>query len=82
MRYTTRALRALVLLPALACGLPQQEEIDLAQTVYETGEVVQAMQEAQLDLNDRIDSLVRVVQVQDSLIRMIANLSGNPLPPR
>lgn len=78
----TLALRGLILLPALACGLPQQDDMDLAQTVYETGEVVQAMQENQLELNERIDSLVRVVQVQDSLIRMIANLSGNPLPSR
>jgi hypothetical protein len=56
--------------------------MDLAQTTYETVEAVQEVQEAQLDLSARIDSLVRVVQAQDSLIRMIANLSGNPLPPR
>lgn len=81
MRQSTRA--ALGVLPlALACGLPRQEDLNTAQQVAETAEVIQAMQETQLDLNERIDSLVRVVQTQDSLIRMIANLSGNPLPPR
>ncbi len=77
-----RPFLALLLLVAASCGLPREEDMTLAQTVYETTDVVQAMQEAQLDLNERIDSLVRVVQTQDSLIRMIANLSGNPIPSR
>jgi hypothetical protein len=70
------------MLMALACGLPRQDDMNVAQQVSETTDVLLAMQETQLDLNERIDSLVRVVQTQDSLIRMIANLSGNPLPPR
>ncbi|MBL8961296.1 MAG: hypothetical protein JNJ98_15675 [Gemmatimonadetes bacterium] len=82
MRPSHRAAFGVLLSLAMACGLPRQDDLNLAQQVAETTEVLQAMQEAQLDLNDRIDSLARVVQVQDSLIRMIANLSGNPLPPR
>ncbi|MBK8250577.1 MAG: hypothetical protein IPK85_24750 [Gemmatimonadetes bacterium] len=82
MRRSLRAAFGVWLPSALACGLPRQDDLNLAQQVSETTEVLLSMQEAQLDLNDRIDSLARVVQAQDSLIRMIANLSGNPLPPR
>ncbi len=56
--------------------------MDLAQTVYDMGEVVQELQQSQLELNDRIDSLAILVNRQDSTIRALANLSGNPLPPR
>lgn len=56
--------------------------MDLAQTVYEMGEVVQGLQQSQLELNDRIDSLTILVTRQDSTLRVLANLSGNPLPPR
>lgn len=56
--------------------------MDLAQSVYDMGEAVQELQQAQVDLHERIDSLARLVQAQDSTIRVLANLAGTPLPPR
>lgn len=56
--------------------------MDLAQSVYQMAEALQELQQSTADLHERIDSLARVVTTQDSTIRALANLSGNPLPPR
>jgi hypothetical protein len=77
-----RSSMAAALLCATSCGLPSGQDMDLAQTVVELGQGYQELQQHQLDLQDRIDSLAGLVARQDSTIRMLANLLGSPLPPR
>ena len=72
---------AAVLLAAAGC-LPSRQDVDLAQSVYDLGQALQELQQHQLDLQDRLDSLANLVARQDSTIRALANLMGAPLPPR
>lgn len=64
------------------CGLPTRQDVDLAQTVNDMGQVVMDLQASQQDLADRVDSLTALVARQDSMLRSMANLMGAPLPPR
>ena len=82
MRLRSAYACAAAIVLVTGCGLPLNEDMDLAQTVYDMGEVVQGLQQSQAELNDRIDSLTMLVTRQDSTLRALANLSGNPLPPR
>jgi hypothetical protein len=81
-RYLTRSAMAVAIACPLACGLPTRQEVDLAQTVVEMGDAFQEMQFNQQDLQARLDSLATQVARQDSLLRVLANLLGSPLPPR
>ncbi|MGQ0646764.1 MAG: hypothetical protein ACT4P7_04280 [Gemmatimonadaceae bacterium] len=78
----SRHLMTTALLAVSGCGLPTKQDVDLAQTVMDLGTALQDVQQNQLDLQDRIDSLTVLVNRQDSTIRTLANLIGSPLPPR
>ena len=74
----------LALLPAavLACGLTEQPNVNTAELLVETQEVVLGLREELASFQDQIDSLRAELNRQDSLLRQMANLQGMPMPPR
>ena len=78
-----RLLPAVVLaVSASACGLSDQPNVNTAELLVETQEVVYGLREELATFQDQIDSLRVELNRQDSLIRHLANLQGMPMPPR
>ena len=74
----------LVLFPAglSACGLTEQPNVNTAELLVETQEVVLGLREELAAFQDQIDSLRVELNRQDSLLRQLANLQGMPMPTR
>lgn len=78
-----RALRLAVLaMVASACGLTEQPGVNTAELLVETQEVVLGLREELAAFQDQLDSLRVELTRQDSLLRIMANLQGMPMPPR
>ena len=79
---SSRMLVALVLLAAAGCGITEQPPVNTAELLVETQEMVAGLREELAGFQDQIDSLHVELAHQDSLIRVLANLQGMPLPPK
>ena len=64
------------------CGMTEQPPVNTAELLVETQEVVASLREELAGFQDQIDSLHTTLAYQDSLIRVLANLQGMPLPPK
>lgn len=65
-----------------ACGLTEQPNVNTAELLVETQEVVYGLREELATFQDQIDSLRAELNRQDSLLRQMANLQGMPMPPK
>ena len=79
--FRTVAVAALVVAIA-GCGVTEQPPVNTAELLVETQEVVSGLREELAGFQDQIDSLHVQLAYQDSLIRVLANLQGMPLPPK
>jgi hypothetical protein len=64
------------------CGVAEQPPVNIAELLVETQDVVAGLREELAGFQDQIDSLHVQLAYQDSLIRVLANLQGMPLPPK
>ena len=77
-----RMICALTIVAAAGCGVADQPPVNTAELLVETQEVVAGLREELAAFQDQIDSLHVELTRQDSLIRVLANLQGMPLPPK
>jgi hypothetical protein len=78
-----RSVAVTVLAVAVAgCGMTDQPSVNTAELLVETQNVVAGLREELAGFQDQIDSLHVQLAYQDSLIRVLANLQGMPLPPK
>jgi hypothetical protein len=78
-----RSVAVSLLAAALAgCGVTDQPPVNTAELLVETQNVVAGLREELAGFQDQIDSLHVQLAYQDSLIRVLANLQGMPLPPK
>jgi hypothetical protein len=78
-----RILPLVLLASAVAgCGLTDQPNVNTAELLVETQEVVAGLRDELAAFQDQIDSLRVELNRQDSLIRHLANLQGMPMPPK
>ena len=77
-----RVRSAGLMLVAAGCGLADQPPVNTAELLVETQEMVAGLREELAGFQDQIDSLHIQLAHQDSLIRVLANLQGMPLPPK
>jgi len=83
-----RRVSAVVLILAIAaavaaCPSPDQgPTMSATQVMMETQDALTGVNNELAVLQDQIDSLRTALAEQDSLIRVMFNLSGNPLPPK
>ena len=73
---------AVAIASTAACGMTDQPSVNSAELLVETQEVVQGLREELAMFQDQIDSLRVELARQDSLLRVMANLQGMPMPPR
>lgn len=73
---------ALLAAPVTGCGNSAAPSVNSAELLVETQEVVLGLREELAAFQDQLDSLRAELSVQDSLIRVLANLQGMPMPPR
>ncbi len=78
----SRVLPAALLFAVAGCGLTEQPAVNTAELLVETQEMVAGLREELAGFQDQIDSLQVQLAHQDSLIRVLANLQGMPLPPK
>ena len=78
-----RVISLIVLAAATsACGLTEQPNVNTAELLVETQEVVAGLRDELAAFQDQIDSLRMEMNRQDSLLRQMANLQGMPMPPK
>ena len=77
-----RMMSVVVLVAAAGCGITDKPPVNTAELLVETQEMVTALREELAGFQDQIDSLHVELAHQDSLIRVLANLQGMPLPPK
>ena len=66
-----------------ACPAPDRgPSVSAAQVMMETQDAMTGVNNELAVLQFQIDSLRGVIDTQDSLIRVMFNLQGNPLPPK
>ena len=84
MRLPAHARIAVVagVVGAAACAPDTTAGINTAQALVELGDALNAVREEQSILQTQVDSLREVVARQDTVIRLIANVAGVPVPPR
>ena len=63
-----------------ACAPDPNVTMDMAQSIFETQDAVLDMRAQMADMQAQMDSMRTFLEHQDSVIRNIANLTGNPLP--
>ena len=73
---------ALIAVSSTACGLTEQPTVNTAELLVETQDVVLGLREELAAFQDQLDSLRVELSRQDSLLRLMANLQGMPMPPR
>lgn len=78
----SRIVSLLALIAATGCGVTDQPAVNTAELLVETQEMVAGLREELAGFQDQIDSLHVELAHQDSLIRVLANLQGMPLPPK
>ena len=64
------------------CGLTGQPNVNTAELLVETQEVIGELRTEIATFQDQIDSLRNELTRQDSLLRVMANLQGMPMPPK
>ena len=77
-----RAVPLLLALMTLSCGLNDKPSVNTAELLAETQDVVFGMREELATFQNQIDSLRAELTRQDSLLRVMANLQGMPMPPK
>jgi hypothetical protein len=77
-----RMMSVVVLTAAAGCGITDKPAVNTAELLVETQEMVAGLREELAGFQDQIDSLHVELAHQDSLIRVLANLQGMPLPPK
>jgi hypothetical protein len=80
--FRSRIVFMLAIIAATGCGLTQQPAVNTAELLVETQEMVAGLRDELAGFQDQIDSLHVELAHQDSLIRVLANLQGMPLPPK
>lgn len=73
---------AAAILVAGACGMTEQGSVNTGALLLETQLVVEGLRDELAMFQDQIDSLRVELTRQDSLLRVMANLQGMPMPPR
>lgn len=63
-----------------ACSVPSRSDLEVAQSVNDLGDVVNAIRQDYGVLADQVDSLRFIVARQDTLLRQLANLAGVAVP--
>ncbi|MEP7380691.1 MAG: hypothetical protein ABI910_03340 [Gemmatimonadota bacterium] len=81
-RVGALSLTSAILLGAAAgCAPPSQQDIQTAQALQDLGVAFNDIRSQQQEMQDQLDSLRLVVARRDSVIRILANLAGVPVPP-
>ena len=65
-----------------ACAPNDKPTVNTAELLVETQDVVMGLREELAAFQDQLDSLRVEMSRQDSLIRVLANLQGMPMPPK
>jgi hypothetical protein len=78
----SRILLLFGMIAIAGCGLTEQPAVNTAELLVETQEMVAGLRDELAGFQDQIDSLHVELAHQDSLIRVLANLQGMPLPPK
>jgi methyl-accepting chemotaxis protein len=77
-----KRLSLLALLAGASACLPATErDFQMAQTINEMSDAVNEIRQVSYELQDRVDSLVFVIDKRDTVIRQLANLAGVTVPP-
>lgn len=76
-----RAVLALLSASAISCLPATEKDFQMAQTMIDMGDAINEIRTLQYEMQDRLDSLTRVIQKQDTVVRQLANLAGVPVPP-
>jgi hypothetical protein len=77
-----RIIAVLALVAAAGCNLTNQPTVNTAELLVETQDMVAGLRDELAGFQDQIDSLHVELAHQDSIIRVLANLQGVPLPPK
>jgi hypothetical protein len=81
-RQRSQTVVAIALITATACQSSDQPTLNTAQMMMETEYAIDGIRSELAILQAEIDSLRVDLVMQDSLIRVMFNLQGNPLPPK
>ena len=84
-RCRSRALLLIIGVAAAAAACPSPDQgptMSTAQVMIETQDALTGVNNELAILQDQIASLRGALDTQDSLIRVMFNLQGNPLPPK
>lgn len=71
---------AAIALVVLGCLPPSEQDLQTAQALVELGDALSEIRTDLADLQDQFDSLKVVAARQDSIVRILANLAGVPVP--
>jgi hypothetical protein len=77
-----RVMLSILVVAVSGCGLTEQPQVNTAELLNETQEMVAGLRDELAGFQDQIDSLHVELARQDSLIRALANLQGMPMPPK
>jgi hypothetical protein len=69
-----------IALVAFGCLPPSEQDLQTAQALVELGDAMSEIRADLADLQDQLDSLKAVAVRQDSIVRILANLAGVPVP--
>lgn len=79
-RLTLRCLTCLAAVATLGCSVPSRSDLEVMQAVNDLGDAVNGLRQEYGILAEQLDSLRLVMNKQDSLIRVLANLAGVAVP--
>lgn len=74
------ASAAVIMLGLGSCIRDPTANVSLGQTVLEIGDAVRELQQETAVMQDQVDSLVKVVARQDTLIRRLSGIAPAPQP--
>ena len=77
-----RVMLSILVVAVSGCGLTEQPQVNTAELLNETQEMVAGLRDELAGFQYQIDSLHVELARQDSLIRALANLQGMPMPPK
>ena len=66
---------------AAGCLPATERDFEVAQTIQEMSDAVNEVRQLSYELQDRVDSLTRIVAKRDTVIRQLANMAGVQVPP-
>ena len=64
-----------------ACLPATDKDFEMVQTIADMSDAVNEIRQLSYELQDRVDSLARVLAKRDTTIRQLANLAGVTVPP-